>query len=391
MTTGGDICKALASGADAVMIGSAFARATEAPGRGYHWGMATPHSNLPRGTRIRVGVAGPLEQILFGPAFTEDGTLNLVGAIRTCMGSVGAMNITRAAADGADHRAVHQDRGQGVPAGPEAGHSALGREAALDKIAILDFGAQYTQLIARRIREMSVYSEILPCTHPVDEVLAAGYRGIVLSGVPRVSTMRAPRCPTRSSSSQGFPCSASATACRPWAISSGARGAGGAARVRARGAPARDRGGLFEGVTPGREGRITVWMSHGDTVLRPPKGFTSLASTANCPVAAMADPDRRLYAVQFHPEVAHTQQGKTVLANFLKVCGVARDWSMASFVDTAVAHIRATVGTDRVLCALSGVWTPRWWRRSSTGPSAISSPASSWTTGSSGRARRKGW
>jgi IMP dehydrogenase len=93
MTTGGDVCKALAAGADAVMIGSAFARATEAPGKGYHWGMATPHQNLPRGTRIRVGVAGSLEQILFGPAFTEDGTLNLVGAIRTCMGSVGASNI----------------------------------------------------------------------------------------------------------------------------------------------------------------------------------------------------------------------------------------------------------------------------------------------------------
>jgi IMP dehydrogenase len=93
MTTGGDVCKALASGADAVMIGSAVARASEAPGRGYHWGMATPHSNLPRGTRIRVGVVGPLEQILFGPAFTEDGTMNLVGAIRTCMGSVGAMSI----------------------------------------------------------------------------------------------------------------------------------------------------------------------------------------------------------------------------------------------------------------------------------------------------------
>ena len=93
MTTGGDVCKALASGADAVMIGSAFARAIEAPGRGYHWGMATPHANLPRGTRIRVGIAGPLEQILFGPAFTEDGTLNLVGAIRTCMGSVGARSI----------------------------------------------------------------------------------------------------------------------------------------------------------------------------------------------------------------------------------------------------------------------------------------------------------
>jgi IMP dehydrogenase len=93
MTTGGDICKALAAGADAVMIGSAFARAHEAPGRGYHWGMATPHQNLPRGTRIRVGVTGPLEQILLGPAFTDDGTQNLVGAIRTCMGSVGARTI----------------------------------------------------------------------------------------------------------------------------------------------------------------------------------------------------------------------------------------------------------------------------------------------------------
>jgi IMP dehydrogenase len=93
MTTGGDVCKAFAAGADAVMIGSAFARAVEAPGRGYHWGMATPHQNLPRGTRIRVGVAGPLEQILFGPAFTEDGTLNLIGAMRTCMGSVGARTI----------------------------------------------------------------------------------------------------------------------------------------------------------------------------------------------------------------------------------------------------------------------------------------------------------
>ncbi|MFQ5896652.1 MAG: GuaB3 family IMP dehydrogenase-related protein [Candidatus Methylomirabilia bacterium] len=93
MTTGGDICKALAAGADAVMIGSAFARAVEAPGRGCHWGMATPHQNLPRGTRIRVGVVGTLAQILFGPAFTEDGSMNLVGAIRTCMGSVGARTI----------------------------------------------------------------------------------------------------------------------------------------------------------------------------------------------------------------------------------------------------------------------------------------------------------
>jgi len=93
MTSGGDICKAFASGADAVMVGSAFARTEEAPGRGFHWGMATPHANLPRGTRIRVGVTGPLEEILYGPAKLDDGTQNLVGALRTCMGTVGAMNI----------------------------------------------------------------------------------------------------------------------------------------------------------------------------------------------------------------------------------------------------------------------------------------------------------
>lgn len=93
MSTGGDVCKAFACGADAVMVGSAFARAHEAPGRGYHWGMATPHANLPRGTRIRVGTTGTLEEILFGPAKLDDGTQNLVGALRTCMGNVGTKNV----------------------------------------------------------------------------------------------------------------------------------------------------------------------------------------------------------------------------------------------------------------------------------------------------------
>jgi IMP dehydrogenase len=93
MSRGGDICKAFACGADAVMIGSAFARAKEAPGRGYHWGMATPHANLPRGTRIRVGVTGTLKQILFGPAELDDGSQNLMGALATCMGNVGKKTI----------------------------------------------------------------------------------------------------------------------------------------------------------------------------------------------------------------------------------------------------------------------------------------------------------
>jgi len=93
MTQGGDICKAFACGADAVMVGSAFARAKEAPGLGYHWGMATPHANLPRGTRVRVGTTGSLEEILFGPAKVDDGSQNLMGALQTCMGNVGARNI----------------------------------------------------------------------------------------------------------------------------------------------------------------------------------------------------------------------------------------------------------------------------------------------------------
>src|SRR6266700_1956018 len=93
MSRGGDVCKALACGADAVMVGSAFAKAQEAPGCGYHWGMATPHANLPRGTRIKVGTTGSLKQILFGPAEVDDGSQNLVGAITTCMGNVGACNI----------------------------------------------------------------------------------------------------------------------------------------------------------------------------------------------------------------------------------------------------------------------------------------------------------
>jgi IMP dehydrogenase len=95
MTTGGDICKAFACGADAVMVGSAFARAKEAPGRGNHWGMATPHANLPRGTRVRVGVTGTLDEILFGPAKVDDGSQNLMGALQTSMGNVGAKNINQ--------------------------------------------------------------------------------------------------------------------------------------------------------------------------------------------------------------------------------------------------------------------------------------------------------
>jgi GMP synthase (glutamine-hydrolysing) len=113
-------------------------------------------------------------------------------------------------------------------------------------------------------------------------------------------------------------------------------------------------GGLLDGVRPEENGRVSVWMSHGDTVMKAPPGFVRLGSTDNCPVAAMADGARKFYAVQFHPEVAHTPQGKTVLANFVRACQARGDWSMPSFIDSAVEAVRRRVGGDRVLCALSG-------------------------------------
>jgi GMP synthase (glutamine-hydrolysing) len=202
---------------------------------------------------------------------------------------------------------------------------------------------------------MSVYSEIIPCTQPADEVLAGGYQGLVLSGGPASVYDDGAPLPDTKLLEAGIPVLGICYGMQAMAYLLGGqvvpaeRREYGPAELRVEGA-----GGLLDGITPERGNQITVWMSHGDTVLRPPKGFASLASTTNCPVAAMADPERRLYAVQFHPEVAHTAQGKTVLANFLRACGVKRDWSMASFVDSAVARIRETVGDDRVLCALSG-------------------------------------
>ena len=225
----------------------------------------------------------------------------------------------------------------------------------MDKIGILDFGGQYTQLIARRIRELGVYSEILPCTQPLDEVLAAGYQGLVLSGGPSSVYEEDAPLPDKKLFEAGVPLLGICYGMQAMGYLLGGhvvpaeRREYGAAQLKLEGA-----GGLLDGVEPERDDRVSVWMSHGDTVMKPPRGFVSLASTENCPVAAMADRERKFFAVQFHPEVAHTPQGKIVLENFLRICGARGDWSMPSFIDAAVASIRRQVGTDRVLCALSG-------------------------------------
>jgi GMP synthase (glutamine-hydrolysing) len=227
--------------------------------------------------------------------------------------------------------------------------------AGAGKIAVLDFGGQYTQLIARRVREMSVYSEIFSCTHPLEQILAAGYQGIILSGGPSSVYEEGAPLPPKELFDAGIPVLGICYGMQAMGYLLGGhvipaeRREYGKAEITLQG-----QSPLLRNVEPEASGRVTVWMSHGDTVLRPPKGFTSLASTPNCPVAAMADEVRHLYAVQFHPEVLHTPQGRTILDNFLTVCGVSRTWSMAGFIDTTVEAIRAQVGSQRVLCALSG-------------------------------------
>src|SRR5262249_43592462 len=226
----------------------------------------------------------------------------------------------------------------------------------MDRIGILDFGGQYTQLIARRIRELGVYSEILPCTQPLDDVLAAGDKGLGLSGGPSSVYEDDAPLPDKKLFDAGVPLLGICYGMQAMGYLLGGhvvpaeRREYGAAWLTLEGAD-----GLLDGVRPERGDRqVSVWMSHGDTVMKPPRGFARLASTDNCPVAAMADPERRFFAVQFHPEVAHTPPGKTVPDNFVRVCGARREWSMPSFVDATVASVRRQVGTERVLCALSG-------------------------------------
>jgi GMP synthase (glutamine-hydrolysing) len=225
----------------------------------------------------------------------------------------------------------------------------------MDKIAVLDFGSQYTQLIARRIREQHVYSEIFPWTHPHGGLLTGEYKGIVLSGGPASVYEDGAPLPPKELFEAGIPVLGICYGMQAMGFLLGGhvvpaeRHEYGRAELQIEGSE-----GLFDSVKPERASRITVWMSHGDTVMKPPKGFVRIGSTLNCPVAAMADPSRRLYAVQFHPEVVHTPQGRTILQNFLALCEANPTWSMASFVESTVEEIRKTVGNDRVLCALSG-------------------------------------
>ena len=219
-------------------------------------------------------------------------------------------------------------------------------------IVVLDFGSQFTQLIARRLRELSVYSEILPFNTSIAEIRKRRPVGIVLSGGPRsVSEPSAPRCEPEVYEA-GVPVLGICYGMQLMTDTLGGEVAP---------APQREYGHavirieedapILASVGP----ELRVWASHGDFVKRAPSGFTVTATSANAPVAAMVNEDRRLYAMMFHPEVAHTDRGTEILRNFaFDICGCTGDWTMASFVEEATARIRKQVGDGRVVCALSG-------------------------------------
>jgi GMP synthase (glutamine-hydrolysing) len=222
-------------------------------------------------------------------------------------------------------------------------------------IIVLDCGSQYTQLIARRLRELSVYSEVWPPDTPAGKIAALAPVGVILSGGPRsVSDAGAPRCDPAVFTA-GTPVLGICYGMQLMADTLGGTVAPapqrefGHARVTVAGTGAS--AALFAGVPAD----IRVWASHGDFVASAPGGFSVVATSANAPIAAMSDPSRSLYGILFHPEVVHTEHGLEILRNFAYgVCGCAGDWTMASFVEEATTRIRARVGEGRVVCALSG-------------------------------------
>jgi len=219
-------------------------------------------------------------------------------------------------------------------------------------VVVLDFGAQYSQLIARRIRECKVYSEILPFDTPVEHLESLRPSGIVLSGGPSsVYEGGAPSCDA-AIFEMGVPVLGICYGMQLMAHLLGGKVLPGDKREYGRTALGIvNEDGLFKGLGPSLE----CWMSHGDAVNEAPEGFQVLARTDNTPVASMFDPRRRLCGVQFHPEVAHTPRGMEILRNFLyEICDCRGLWTISSFVAEAVAAIRQQVGDGRVVCGLSG-------------------------------------
>ena len=229
-----------------------------------------------------------------------------------------------------------------------------------DRILILDFGSQYTQLIARRIREANVFSEIRAYDIDPAELRANPPRGIVLSGGPESVHESLHVRPPAEVYELGVPVLGICYGMQAMAAQLGGdvepseSREFGYARVRARGHSSL-LNDIQDECNEAGHGLLDVWMSHGDRVTAIPDGFKLIASTDNAPISAMADESRRFYGLQFHPEVTHTRQGARIIDRFVHdICGCGADWTPTRIIDDAVAKVRATVGDERVLLALSG-------------------------------------
>ncbi len=215
---------------------------------------------------------------------------------------------------------------------------------------VLDFGGQYNQLIARRVREHNVYCELLPYTTPTEKLLAKKPIGIIFTGGPSsVFDEGAPRVDDKLLEA-GVPVLGICYGCQLIADMTGGVVAEGP-REYGRQVLRVEKSKLFEGVKT----ESMCWMSHTNYIEKLPEGFRVTATTPTCPVAAMENADRGLYGVQFHPEVMHTEEGSRILRNFLyNVCGAKGDWTMENFAASTIAKLRAKIGDKKVLCALSG-------------------------------------
>jgi GMP synthase (glutamine-hydrolysing) len=229
------------------------------------------------------------------------------------------------------------------------------KQASYDKILILDFGSQYTQLIARRVRECQIYSEIHPYTLSLNKIRSMAPRGIILSGGPAsVYEEKAPRCDV-GLFDLGIPILGICYGMQLMAYLLGGEVVRSKKREYGKAKIILDgEGKLFRGL--GRRGSgLLVWMSHGDQVKTLPPGFRSIAHSWNTPVAVMEEGRRKIYGLQFHPEVVHTPQGIQLLQNFLfAVCQCVHPWTMESFLDQTLRQLKERLGSEKVICALSG-------------------------------------
>jgi GMP synthase (glutamine-hydrolysing) len=224
--------------------------------------------------------------------------------------------------------------------------------AATDEVVVLDYGGQYSQLIARRVRECGVFSELLPHHVGADEVARRRPRGVILSGGP--ASVYAPDAPPLDAEllELGVPVLGICYGMQLIALELGGRVEGAEVGEFGHSQPTVKHNGRLLAGTPAEQ---SCWMSHRDTVFAPPPGFEALASSTASPVAAFESTQRGVYGIQFHPEVVHTPYGQQVLNNFLReICGCDGDWSAASVIDDQIARIRAQVGDGRAICGLSG-------------------------------------